>query len=204
MARRVIPRSCECATISSRMSGSGVDVRAPFARPAQLPFFGDDPFGESDRADPQIPLDDCVDRAQRLRLPSRHRIAVNDDLQRRCDADEARQALRTPGPRDKAEFHFRQTNLGARHSHAEMARQRDFETTPQRRAVDRGKHRLLRVFDPLRNLRQPGLDKWFAEFAYVRAGKKRTARAQKHNGGDVSIGNGRGQRFLELPAHDLR
>lgn len=169
-----------------------------------MPFFGDDPFGESDRAIPQIPLHYRVDRAQRLRVPSRHRIAVNNDLQRRCDADEARQALRTPGPRNKAEFHFRQTNLGARHGHAEVARQRDFEATPKRRAVDRGKHRLWCVFDLLRDLPQSRLRVRFAEFAYVRAGKKRTARTQKHYGGDVSIGNGHGQRFFELPAHDLR
>ena len=112
--------------------------------------------------------------------PARREVII---VERRSDADQARQALRAAGARQQAELHFGQADLGRGHRDAVVAAQRHLEPAAERRAVDRGDHRLGRVLDRSSQLGQrSAIDRRLAEFGDVGAGDEGAAGADQHDG----------------------
>ena len=93
-------------------------------------------------------LGELVDDAPFLGLARAERRPGKNDVERLLDADEARQPLRAAGAGDKAELDLRQAAFGRRDGDAVVRGQRDLESAPQRRPVQRGDDRLRGVLDP--------------------------------------------------------
>ena len=74
-----------------------------------------------------------------------------------------------------------------------MARQRDFAAAAQRRAVDRGDHRLVARFQLVERFAQVGADRRLAEFGDVGAREKRPPVAADHHRLDAVVA----QRLLD-------
>jgi hypothetical protein len=87
-------------------------------------------------------------------LARRNRIAADDHLQAFFRADRARQTLRAPRARQQADLHFRQAKRRLGSGDAVVAAQRKFEAAAHADPVDRGDHRLRRLFHRIDYLQQ--------------------------------------------------
>ena len=90
-----------------------------------------------------------VDQAAPERALGRNRLAGEDNVQRRFDADQTGEPLASAGRRDDAELHLGQSELGffVVAGHTVGTCQRCLETAAQAGAVDRRNHRFAQVLD---------------------------------------------------------
>ena len=115
-------------------------------------------------------------------MRGRDRLSARNQIESCHDARKAWHSLRTAGTRQEPELDFRQTHLGTLQRAAVMTRQRDFESTPQRRAMQGGNDRLCRVFDFIEEIRQEGFCRRLAKLGYVGASDKCAPGANDEHG----------------------
>ena len=95
-----------------------VDRRGERAGAPDLPAFGRHLLGICNGAGPQIAGDQFIDDAEFERALAADGLAADDHVERRRDADQARQPLRATGAGQDAELHFGQCDLGTRRAAA--------------------------------------------------------------------------------------
>src|SRR5690606_4390701 len=144
-----------------------------------------------------------VHQAATERLLCRQRLAIDDDLQCRRNADNARQTLRAAGTRQNAKLHFGQTQLRVFARDPPMAAQSEFEAAAQRCAVDGGDDRLAGCLHSGNEFAQQrtNLGLRGIELPYVRTAGKEPARTGQHNGLDRVVGQCGGQPFSQRHAY---
>ncbi len=108
-----------------------------------------------------------------------------------CSADQARRALRAAGARHQAELHLGQAELGAVHRQPVVRCQRHLQPTPERRAVQRGDHRLAAGLDAVAHVGQRRRLRRLAELADVCTGDEVAAGADEQHRGDGVVRLGR-------------
>jgi hypothetical protein len=74
-------------------------------------------------------------------------LTAEDQIEGVAEADQPRQPLRAAGSREDSQPHFRQTERGASRQIAEVAGERQLQTSAQSHAVDGGDHRLRQTLD---------------------------------------------------------
>ena len=144
---------------------------------------------------------DLIDEAHGQAVLGRHVRAGRHHLQRLLDADDARQALRATCAGQQAEVHLRQPAAGGGHGHAVVGAERDFQAAAQRRAVDRGDHRLGRAFHGVLHVVKAGAALRPAELGDVGAGDEGAAVADDHHRLGGRIGQSRGHAASQAVAH---
>ena len=165
---------------------------------------GDQPPGEGDRALPELAfLGQRIDHAPILRVAGAERGAGQNDVERRLDPDEARQALRAAGAGDEAELDLRQAAFGRGDGDPVMRGQRDLEAAAERRAVQGGDHRLLGVLYPVEHVGKKRRRVRLAEFGDVGAGDEGAAGADQDRRLDLRVGLGLFDAELETLADGL-
>ena len=148
----------------------------------QRPDVGD-AAGKSDRGLAQIAAlgDQFVDDAEAFRLLGRHVAARHDHLERGLRADQPRQPLGPAAPRQDADQHFGQPDLGARHGDAIVGGERNLEPAAQGIAVDCRDDRLLAGVEGVVRALSQDRRRPVAEGADVGAGDKAAAGADQHH-----------------------
>ena len=185
------------------LAAGGLDLFVLVADLAQRLTFGDHLLGEGDGAFLQLAFfEQFVGQAAGQGLLGADVTTRGHHFQGALRADHARQALGAAGARQQTEVHFRQAELRRRNSHAVVGAQRHFETAAQHRTVDRGDHRLGRVFHHVLNVGQAGTSHRAAELGDVGAGDEGAAFADQHDGLGGVIGD-RGLEAFEQAFADL-
>ena len=92
---------------------------------------------EGDGRIEQTVLHHRIDKPEIDPISRADRIAAQDHLERRSDADEARQTLRSPGAGEQSPFDLRQGQPRFGCGDAIVARQRQLESAPHRVALQR-------------------------------------------------------------------
>ncbi len=140
-------------------------------------------LGIGDCVRDQLAFDEPVDQPAVERVFGRDRISRRAHLQGLAHAGDARQPLRPARARQQAELHFRRAELRGRNRDAIVAGKRNLEPAAERRAVDRGDHRLGASLDDVDHLRQHRLFERLgcAELRNVGAGEERLALAGDHD-----------------------
>ncbi len=83
------------------------------------------------------------------------RLAGEDQLLRDSRRHQPRQPLGTPGPRQDAELHLRQAELGAALGDPQIAGERELQAAAESEPVDGGHRRLFELLEPAEHLGQP-------------------------------------------------
>ena len=114
------------------------------------------------------------------------RLATDNHVQRRLDAQGTRQALRAARARQQAKLDFRQGHAAARRGDAVLATQCQLQSATHAHRVNGGHHRFCRVLQHQNHAVQIGLLQRFvgAEFLDVGAARKRLAGAGDDDGLD--------------------
>lgn len=124
-----------------------------------------------------IALADAIDETETQRFLRADVASAQHQRQRGLRADQTRRALRAARAGQKAELHFRQTELRAFDGEPVMRGQRDFQPAAERRAVNRGDDRLAARFDAVADVGQRRRNRRLAELADIRARDETAARA---------------------------
>jgi hypothetical protein len=140
--------------------------------------------GEGQRALEQVAFDEFVEQRRALELLGGHRVARQDQVQRRLDADDARHALRAAGAGQQAQLDFRQGDRGAGDGDAEVRAQRQFQAAAHADAADRGDDGLGTGLDDADHGQQVGFGIGLGrtEFADVGAARKGAVGADQDHG----------------------
>ena len=136
----------------------------------------------------QVAGNDFIDQPQRQRLVGRDAFAAADHLDGAGHTDPARQALGAARAGNDAQRDLGQAQQRAGQRDACVAGQRQFQATAQRRAVQRGHHRLAAGFDQSDDGRHLRVLQRLAEFAQVGAGHEGGAAADDDASHQVSLG----------------
>ncbi|MNX44279.1 hypothetical protein D3C86_747620 [compost metagenome] len=115
-------------------------------------------------------------------------LARQHQVQRGGRANQTGRALRAARARQQAQVHFGQAQLGAGKRYAIVRGQGHFQPAAQRRAMQRGHHRLGAGFNLIADVGQGGGLGRLAEFADVGAGNEILARAHQQNGAYGGVG----------------
>jgi hypothetical protein len=142
---------------------------------------------ERDRRVERIAVDQRVEESGELARG--HGRAGHDHVERRLDADRARQPLRAARAGQEAELHFRQRDLRVAAGDARVAAERQLEPAAHAGPVDRRDDRLgARLDDPDDGVeRRLARRRGRAELAHVGAGREQLARADDHDGAHVRV-----------------
>ncbi len=181
--------------------GRPLRIDRQLARLAQRPPLGHEPFGKRDRAFDEVALDHLVEQAQGERRVGRPVCAVQDDRERRRDADQARQALGAAGAGQQPQLDLRQAETRALVADPVVAAERQLEPAAHRRAVDRGDDRFRAVLGGVDHLAQVRGLEGLAELLDVGTAGETASTADQHHGLDVRVFECLHEMFRHALAH---
>ena len=185
-----------------RIGAVGQDLVAPVAdqRVRRRPRLV---LGEGDRGVDEITVGNGVDDSEFERVLGVEGIAREDGLHGALGADQPRQPLGSTAARQQADLDLRQAHRRAGSGDPVVARQREFESTTECRAVDGRDHGFGAAFDQLPS----GTLGLFvgvgclAEIADVRPGDERPALAGNDDPDDGIVRQGGRQVLRQVEAH---
>ena len=160
--------------------------------------------GQRNRRLAQVALGDRIGDAERQRLLGLDLPPARRQIDGVAQADQARQALRAAGAGNEAELDLGQADPRLGVEHARVAGQRQLEAAAERRAMDRGDHRLFRGLDDRQDVRQRRGQRRLAKFADVGASDEGAPLAGDDHRLDRRVGVSRADRARQALANRLR
>ncbi len=146
---------------------------------------------ESDSARKEVTLDDGIGNSDGMRFLRTDGLPDRAHLDGLGHTREPRQPLGARGAGNDAQLHFRLSHLGGGCHHAVVPRHCDFQTSAERRAMDRHHHRLRAVLDLPQQGQKASSRRLpadhLAELANVGSRDERSSSADDHNGTDRGI-----------------